>query len=369
MKISYISNSSCPSQLPSSLQIVKTCEYLSKHGNQVYLIIPNTGATKISIKKFYDIKYKFNLIRLIKFKKFPLGINYYLFSFLAFLRAKKISEIIITRNYFVVFLCSLFKKKCVIELHGDMSNESRINRSIFSIFKILNSKSVSKIVCISKSIKMKYIKESYARDTNKMIVLPSGSSLKMNYKNSLNIKRLKLGYFGTINPSRGINIILKLAQNDRQNDYYIFGGSKSQIVNLNKKHRLRNLYLSPYQNIKIVKIKMKEMDILLMPYSNKVTVSGNVSDTTSYMSPLKLFDYMTTGRLILSSKLEVLKEVIDDKHCVFIKNYLNPLSWLLEINKIKNNVLKRNIIGKNSHIKSKQYFHNNRVLKYLENLS
>ena len=91
---------------------------------------------------------------------------------------------------------------------------------------------------------------------------------------------------------------------------------------------------------------MKEMDILLMPYSNKVTVSGNVSDTTNYMSPLKLFDYMSTGRLILSSKLKVLKEVVDDKHCIFIKNYLNPLSWLLEINKIKYNVFKRNIIGK-----------------------
>tara|TARA_Y100000591_G_C21660478_1_gene607565 strand:+ start:22 stop:276 length:255 start_codon:yes stop_codon:yes gene_type:complete len=84
------------------------------------------------------------------------------------------------------------------------------------------------------------------------------------------------------------------------------------------------------------------------------------------MSPLKLFDYMSTGRLILSSKLDVLKEVVDEKHCVFVNNYLNPLSWLLEINKIKNNLMKRNIIGKNSHTKSKKYFHNNRVLKYLE---
>ena len=369
MKISYISNSSCPSQLPSSLQIVKTCEYLSKNGNQVYLIIPNTGTNKISINEFYDIKFKFDVIRLIKFKKFPLGINYYLFSFLAFLKARKISEIIITRNYFVIFLCSLFKKKCVIELHGDMSNESRINRLIFSIFKILNSNSIFKIVCISKSIKMKYIKDSFVKDTKKMIVLPSGSSLKMSYKNSLNIGRLKLGYFGNINPSRGIKIILKLAQNDQGNDYFIFGGSKNQIVNLKKKYRLKNLYLSPHQDIKRVKTKMKEMDILLMPYSNKVTVSGNVSDTTSYMSPLKLFDYMSTGRLILSSKLEVLKEVVDEQQCIFIQNYLNPLSWLLEIKKIKNNVLKRNIIGKNSHIKSKQYFHNNRVLKYLENIS
>ncbi len=366
MKISYISNSSCPSELPSSLQIVKTCEYLSKYGNKVRLIIPNTAVVNLSIEEFYDVKFKFDIIRLSRFKKFPIGIDYYLFSFLAFLNAIKMSDLIITRNYFVVFLCSLFRKKCVIELHGDISNESRTVRFIFNIFKVLNSKSVSKIVCISKSIKMKYIKDKHTRDSDKLIVLPSGSSLKMSYKNSLNITRLKLGYFGTINPSRGINIVLKLAQIDRQNDYYIFGGAKNQMANLKKKYRLRNLHLSPYQNIKKIKNKMKEMDILLMPYSNKVTVSGNVSDTTNYMSPLKLFDYMSTGRLILSSELKVLKEVVDDKHCIFIKNYLNPLSWLLEINKIKLNVFKRNIIGKNSHIKSEQYFHGNRVKKYLE---
>ena len=33
----------------------------------------------------------------------------------------------------------------------------------------------------------------------------------------------------------------------------------------------------------------------------------------------------------------------------------------------RSDVLKRNIIGKNSHLKSKQYFHDSRVLKYLEN--
>ena len=108
------------------------------------------------------------------------------------------------------------------------------------------------------------------------------------------------------------------------------------------------------------------MDILLMPYSNKVTVSGNVSNTVTFMSPLKLFDYMSAGKLIISSDLEVLKEIVSNKQCVFVKNYLNPMSWLLEIKKIKNNVLKRNVIGKNSFIKSKLYSHKHRVLKYLE---
>ena len=49
MKITYISNSSTPSHVPSSLQIVKTCEYLSKNNHQVTLIVPDTPkSTKIN---------------------------------------------------------------------------------------------------------------------------------------------------------------------------------------------------------------------------------------------------------------------------------------------------------------------------------
>lgn len=365
MKISYISNSSCPSHLPSSLQIVKTCEHLSKYGNQVFLILPNTSIFNVKISNFYNIKYKFELIRLHKFKKFPIGLDYYLFSLLSFLKAKKISELIITRNYFVIFLCSLFNIKCTIELHNDIKNESRIVRFIFNKFNILNSKSISKIVCISQGVKKKYIEDFNLQNNKKIVVLPSGSSLDIKYKNSLKKKRLNLGYFGTINPSRGINIILKLAQMDKFNNYFIFGGSKNQVRDLQKKHRLENLYLRSHLNYKTVQMKISNMDILLMPYSNKVTVSGNVSDTTNFMSPLKLFDYMSAGKLIISSDLEVLREIVDKNQCVFVKNYLNPMSWMLEIKKIKNNILKRNIIGKNSHIKSKLYSHNNRVLKYL----
>ena len=365
MKISYISNSSCPSQLPSSLQIVKTCEFLSKYGNQVFLILPNTASFNVNISNFYNIKYKFKLIRLLKFKKFPIGLDYYLFSFKSFLKAKKISELIITRNYFVIFLCSLFNVKCTLELHNEIKNESRIVRFIFNYFNILNSKSISKIICISNGVKKKYLQDFNLQDNKKIIVLPSGSSLNIKYKNSLKNKKLNLGYFGTINPSRGIDIILKLAQMDKQNNYYIFGGSKKQVIDLKKRYRLKNLHLSSHLNYKKVQVQIANMDILLMPYANKVTVSGNVSNTVKFMSPLKLFDYMSAGKLIISSDLEVLREIVNKNQCVFVKNYLNPLSWMLEILKIKNNILKRNIIGRNSHLKSKIYSHQNRVLKYL----
>ena len=61
LNICYISNSAAPSNNASSLQISKLCETLSKLGNTVTLVLPNTGELKKNYKKFYNIKYDFKI--------------------------------------------------------------------------------------------------------------------------------------------------------------------------------------------------------------------------------------------------------------------------------------------------------------------
>ena len=38
-------------------------------------------------------------------------------------------------------------------------------------------------------------------------------------------------------------------------------------------------------------------------------------------SPLKLFDYLAVGKMIISSDLKVLKEVISSKNAFFVHNF------------------------------------------------
>ena len=367
MKITYISNSSCPSHVPSSLQIVKTCEYLSKAKNNVSLIIPNTSQSKLSIFNFYNIKFKFNIIRMTRFNKFPLGLSYYWFSILCFWKAYKLSEIIISRNFFVIFLCIMFRKKCIIELHHEIRIESRIVQFIYKIFNIFDNQHLMKTVAISHAIKNKFIKDFDMKDFNKIIVLPSGTSLKMKFLNPTNKKRLQLGYFGSINSSKGINLIFELAKLDPGNDYFIYGGLNNQISKLKLKNTMKNLFLFPHQNYRRINKYLLKMDILLIPYTNKVTAAGNVSNIAQYTSPLKLFDYMSAGKLIISSELDVLKEILTDRYnCLFVKNYLNPHAWIMTIKKIKLNMVMRQIVSKNSFKKVKEFHHEKRTKKYLE---
>ena len=107
----------------------------------------------------------------------------------------------------------------------------------------------------------------------------------------------------------------------------------------------------------------------LMPYLKKVTSGGDIGDISKFTSPLKLFDYLSAGKVILSSQLPVLREVLNEnKNVIFIKNHENIYSWKLEIDKISKNFSKTLIISKNNYYLSKSFNLQNRAKKYLENL-
>ena len=82
MRIAYLFNSSTPSSNPGSIQVVNTCSAIAKLSHDIKLIVPDTGL-KTSLSKFYGIQKSPKFIRLKFFDKFPLGINYYLFSYLS----------------------------------------------------------------------------------------------------------------------------------------------------------------------------------------------------------------------------------------------------------------------------------------------
>ena len=55
------------------------------------------------------------------------------------------------------------------------------------------------------------------------------------------------------------------------------------------------------------------MNILTLPYTKIINSAGEVDDISLYTSPLKLFDYMATIKIIISSNLKVLREIIGDR--------------------------------------------------------
>lgn len=242
--IFYVAFSSIPSSLPSSLQIIKTCENLSKNNYKVTLVKPATGDKKITISKFYDLKFRVNIKEFSRFKSFPLGLNFYLFCFYSlFYILKKKKSVIITRNYFLAYLLVLFRKKVILEIHHDTNLEGKITKFILNNFNFLNKKKIINIVAITNSVKNLFIKK-YKIEQKKITVLPSGSSINIKSQPKLCFnRRLKIGYFGSISSSKGINTLIKLSKIDQENDYYIYGGNRKEILTMKIKNSQKNLFL------------------------------------------------------------------------------------------------------------------------------
>ena len=365
-KINYVHFSSIPSSLPSSLQVIKTCENLSKNNYNVTLIKPGTGNKKFSIKKYYGLKHEVDIKEFSSIDSFPQGLKFYLYSFYCLFFIVKIKDsITISRSYFICYLLLLFRQKVILEIHHDITGESRVTKFILKYLNFLNNKNLLNIVAVTRSVKNLFVNK-YKVKSKKITVLPSGSSIKINLKPNLNYnKRMKIGYFGSISPSKGINTIIKLSKIDRDNDYYIYGGLKNEINKLRKKNTNKNLYLNenvPYINLTKIMIKM---DILTIPYTKKIKSAGEVDDISKYTSPLKLFDYLAVGKMIISSDLKVLREVISSKNALFIKNFENVFEWKKNIIMAKNEKQKIFIMSRNNFKLSKQYDHLNRVKKYI----
>ena len=111
------------------------------------------------------------------------------------------------------------------------------------------------------------------------------------------------------------------------------------------------------------------MDILLMPYTEKVTTAGDVSNIINFMSPMKMFDYLGSGKILITSNIKVLKEIlINNYNSIIIKKYKNLDSWKKQIDQINLSKYKYLNIRLNALRTAKKFTWKNRAYQMLKDI-
>ncbi|MDD5450311.1 MAG: glycosyltransferase family 4 protein [Desulfovibrionales bacterium] len=118
------------------------------------------------------------------------------------------------------------------------------------------------------------------------------------------------GYFGHLYAGRGIDIIEALAGKHKNTAFLVFGGNEKDINSARESNGSKNLFIMGHIAPALVSKYMAAMDVLLMPYQKSVSIGLKAMDTSRWMSPMKMFEYMASGVPIISSKLPVLEEVL-----------------------------------------------------------
>jgi glycosyltransferase involved in cell wall biosynthesis len=126
-------------------------------------------------------------------------------------------------------------------------------------------------------------------------------------------ERLRVGYTGSLFPGKGVEWIVAAAPLCPWAEFHVAGGPSARAQALAARcaadPTLANVVvhgeLPPSDAIDL----QRRMDVLVAPFSRRIESNTGV-DISRWTSPMKLFEYMVSGRPIVVSDLPVLREVL-----------------------------------------------------------
>lgn len=348
MQIVYISNSFIPSRTANSIHVMKMCQAFADNGHEVVLLAPDYKEQYEKgiedIYEFYGVRCNFEVVKLaapkIKGRSivYSLGIYKYLLSNKA--------DLVYGRFVYGCYISALIGSKTIFESHTPIWKGSKLEVKVFH--KLIKSKNFHCLVVISQALKDIYTKNGYLNE-DKIRVAHDGADEVENLHNTVillgNKNTLKLGYVGHLYKGRGIETIIDVAKELNNLGFHVVGGTQKDITywkNETKKININNMYfygyVPPSETIKY----RNSFDILLAPYATKVSVSGNSGDTSKYMSPLKIFEYMSHRKPIITSDLPVLREILNEENAMLVEPE-NSADWINAILQLENTTLRKSI--------------------------
>lgn len=323
-KLIYIANLRLPTEKAYGIQITKMCEAFASQDVYVTLIYPfRKNQIKDDIFSYYSLKHNFKTKEIKKNWApdfyFPGFLDKTAFLIKSYLSAKALvhealkenADIYYTRDEMVAYILDKKEKNVVFECHKFSNNKKRFYLHF------------PKIVAISRGLKEDLVKcgVKYAN----ILVAPDGVDLKeFDIPISKEEARKTLGlpqdkkiivYTGHLFEWKGAGVLLKVAQMIKDNILLVFvGGTKNDIEKFKEKsEHLNNILVLGHKPHKDIPAYLKAADILVLPNSAKEEISSR------YTSPLKLFEYMASGRPIVASALPSIMEILNKGNAVLAK--------------------------------------------------
>ena len=343
MKISYISSSIIPSRTANSIHVMKMGQAFLKNGHSVILIYPDkknlTEESVDDIYNYYGVASGFLTVPVpwYGFLGHKIASLIYAIKAAKFAKDSK-AELVYCRNLLGAFIAAVFfRMKVSFEAHAPVNNASFYSRLIFKL--LVNSKNFVKLVVISGAL-YKYFLQEFRVDSELLHLAPDGAD---NIKDCTSKQRfqsknlMSVGYIGHLYPGRGVELILELSELLPKVDFHLVGGTEEDLAFWkNKLLSSKNIYFHGFVPPSEVESYRISFDVLLAPYQDVVSVSGGGGDTAKWMSPLKVFEYMAAGKIIICSDLPSLREILTHKVNAIlcapndVQAWYNALLWVMD---------------------------------------
>ncbi len=323
MKIACVAPSTIPSETANSVQVMKVCQALTQLGHSVTLFVSSGQPTDFAnLKEFYGLSTSFEL----RWLKSSPSLRKIDFAWQTVRLAKKEHfDLVYTRLIWTALFALDRNLPVVLELHEIPGG--RFSPWLYKCY--VSSKRQKLTVFITRALQnLIEQKLEIKHNPTEVCIAPDGVDLERfeglpdasTARKTLGLREATTAlYSGGFYPGRGVDNLYELAKHFPEVQFIWVGGKPSQIANWQQKldeNNLKNVMLTGYIANQNLPLYQAAAEILLMPYKSKV--AGNSGgDIAQVTSPMKLFEYLASGRAILTSDLPVLREVLNESNAVF----------------------------------------------------
>jgi glycosyltransferase involved in cell wall biosynthesis len=319
LRVIYIGSPELFSKGASAIHIMKMCQAMGKLGIDTELIIPS-NRNRTELFEYYGVEPNFRLTPFPYFSNSSVRniVHGFLGSLYTKLFRKNKYDLVITRNIVYAYLSTaLFKIPTVYDAHHPLVKGGA---SLFNSFK--DSKYLIRFSTNSKGLADIYLNQGLPKV--KLVVAHNGVELeKFQDAPSKRECREELGlpadkkiicYAGNIYEGRGIQKLIDVSLRLKDVLFLVVGGVEEDVDRYRRIAQERgshNFKLTGFVPHKMVPLYLLASDILVMPYSTKMTIKGGTK-AEQFTSPIKLFEYMAAVRPIVATSISSVKEILQD---------------------------------------------------------
>lgn len=295
---------------------MKMCEGFVQSGCDVTLMACRGGdAGGLTPAQFYGTS---DDVRLAFIAQPPTALGRMLYSWNAARRARRSgARGALGRDLAGCYFAAVLGLPVCYETHDPAPQLQGVKRQLFT--RLIRHANFRQLVVITPVLKDTYVQE-FGLPADRILVLPDAASEPAALPPTLPASgRLTVGYLGHLYPGRGVDLIASLAATCGWADFHVVGGRDEDVLGWRDQCRGQaNIVFHGFVPHAQTAGYLASFDVVLAPYQGRVTVEGK-GDTSAFMSPLKLFEYMAARKAILCSDLPVLHGVMrDGGNCLLV---------------------------------------------------
>jgi glycosyltransferase involved in cell wall biosynthesis len=315
-KLYIVANCRMPAKKAYGIQLAKMCEAFVESGYKIVLVIPNTKASQqLPMQTYYTLRVPVPT-------KVVFGMDWYASGKLGFVlsslvcllssaiyiglqqRKKDATAYVVDMDGFSFIAALGFGMPYVVEV--DRMPTSWLGRKAL--------RRASGVVAINSEVKKDLISK-VGIDASKIIVSPNGvepawhnamSSHDARALLSLPLKANIAMYVGRFYAWKGLEILVSVAQQMPDVTFVLVGGTEQEFTKITGLSVTHNMQFAGLQPNDSIPAWQSAADVLL------VLGTAKNQDSYRYTAPMKVFEYMTSGRPVVAAKTPAIQSLVPD---------------------------------------------------------